>query len=92
MNKGVEMSTVKEETSIKSETAEVASFLKTLFQGHIAEDLVFPFPEIPADVKETVTAFADAYRFRRGEPRLREDGRRALLPSRGREGAWASSA
>ena len=45
----------------KSETIEVESFLKTLFQGHIAEDLVFPFPEIPQDVKETVEAFASAY-------------------------------
>jgi acyl-CoA dehydrogenase family member 9 len=56
------MSTVKEEVSAKPETREVESFLKTLFQGHIAEDLVFPYPEIPGDVKETVSAFADAYR------------------------------
>ncbi len=56
------MSTVKEETNaLKAETVEVESFLKTLFQGHIAEDLVFPFPEIPQDVKETVEAFAGAY-------------------------------
>src|SRR5512140_305030 len=54
------MSTVKEETKHET-TTEVESFLKTLYQGHIAEDLVFPFPEIPADVKETVSAFADAY-------------------------------
>jgi acyl-CoA dehydrogenase family protein 9 len=55
------MSSVKEEIVPKPETAEVESFLKALFQGHIAEDLVFPYPEIPADVKETVAAFADAY-------------------------------
>jgi acyl-CoA dehydrogenase family protein 9 len=55
------MSTVKEPTIAKSETVEVESFLKTLFQGHIAEDLVFPFPGIPQDVKETVEAFAGAY-------------------------------
>src|SRR5512140_1830155 len=54
------MSTVKEETKHET-TTEVESFLKTLYQGHIAEDLVFPFPEIPADVKETVSAFADAW-------------------------------
>ncbi|HEX7615647.1 MAG TPA: acyl-CoA dehydrogenase family protein, partial [Thermoanaerobaculia bacterium] len=54
------MSTVKEETKHET-TVEVESFLKTLFQGHIAEDLVFPFPEIPKDVKETVEAFAGAY-------------------------------
>jgi acyl-CoA dehydrogenase family protein 9 len=56
------MSTVKDETIAKPEpTTEVESFLKSLYQGHIAEDLVFPFPEIPADVKETVGAFADAW-------------------------------
>jgi len=49
------MSTVKDETKPET-TVEVESFLKTLFQGRIAEDLVFPFPEIPADVKETVEA------------------------------------
>ena len=56
------MSTVKEEATVaKTETVEVESFLKALFEGHIAEDLVFPFPEIPKDVKETVEAFAGAY-------------------------------
>ena len=74
------MSTVKEATSIKPETTEVASFLKTLFQGHIAEDLVFPFPEIPADVKETVTAFADAWTDFDARIWTPEDGCRASLP------------
>ena len=56
------MSTVKDETIAKPETTtDVESFLKTLFQGNIAEGLVFPYPEIPADVKETVEAFAAAY-------------------------------
>ncbi len=49
------MSTVKTET-------EVHSLLKALYQGHIEESLIFPFPEIPADTKETVAAFSDAYR------------------------------
>jgi acyl-CoA dehydrogenase family protein 9 len=44
------------------EATEVPSFLKGLFQGVILEEMVFPFPEIPADVKETVAAFSDAYR------------------------------
>jgi acyl-CoA dehydrogenase family member 9 len=47
--------------SVKPVT-EVDSFLKGLFQGHIEESLIFPFPEIPADVKETVAAFSEAYR------------------------------
>src|SRR3974390_3474009 len=55
------MSTVKEETATKAESTEVESFLKALFQGLIAEDLVFPYPEVAGDVKETVAAFADAY-------------------------------
>ena len=49
------MSTVKTETVVQS-------FLKELYKGNLAEDLVFPYPEVPDDVKETVTAFADAYR------------------------------
>src|ERR1700690_2903746 len=55
------MSTVKEPTIVKQDRVEVDIFLKPPFQGHIAEDLVFPFPEIPQDVKETVEAFAAAY-------------------------------
>src|ERR1035437_6422330 len=58
--RGAEMSTVKEQTKPET-TVEVESFLKTLFQGHSAEDLVFPFPEIPKDVRETVEAVAGAY-------------------------------
>src|SRR5512140_304069 len=49
------MSTVKPEV-------EVQSFLKALFEGHIEESLLFPFPEVPADTKETVQAFSEAYR------------------------------
>ncbi len=49
------MSTTKTDT-------EVHSFLKSLYKGEFAESLVFPFPEVPEDVKETVTVFADAYR------------------------------
>ena len=41
--------------------AEVPSFLKSLFQGEFQEEMVFPFPEIPPDVKETVAAFSEAY-------------------------------
>ncbi|HSB35974.1 MAG TPA: acyl-CoA dehydrogenase family protein, partial [Thermoanaerobaculia bacterium] len=40
---------------------EAPSFLKALFQGEFLEDMVFPFPEIPPDVKETVAAFTEAY-------------------------------
>jgi acyl-CoA dehydrogenase family protein 9 len=56
------MSTVKTENGLAAEKTEIHSFLKALYQGHIEEDLIFPFPEIPADTKETVAAFSDAYR------------------------------
>jgi len=42
--------------------AEPQSLLKSLFQGIIEESLIFPFPEVPADVKETVEVFSEAYR------------------------------
>jgi len=41
---------------------EAPSFLKSLFQGEFQEEMVFPFPEIPPDVKETVAAFSEAYK------------------------------
>jgi acyl-CoA dehydrogenase family protein 9 len=44
------------------ETELPSSLLKSLYYGQIEEDLVFPFPQIPEDVKETVAAFSDAYR------------------------------
>lgn len=31
---------------------EVHSFLKALYQGHIEESLIFPYPEVSADTKE----------------------------------------
>ena len=55
------MSSVKTEKTVKAE-AEAPSFLKSLYQGRFDESLVFPYPEIPEDTKELVTAFADAYR------------------------------
>lgn len=49
------MSTVKPEV-------EVQSFLKALYEGHIEESLIFPFPEVSEETKETVAAFSEAYR------------------------------
>jgi len=46
----------------KSEHTAPPAFLKALFAGHFEETLIFPFPEIPADTKETVAAFTDACR------------------------------
>jgi len=48
------MSTVKPEVQLES-------FLKALYLGHIEESLLFPYPEVPGDVKETVQAFSEAY-------------------------------
>lgn len=41
---------------------EVHSFLKALYQGHIEESLIFPYPEVSADTKEIVAAFIDSYK------------------------------
>ncbi len=38
------------------------SFMKALFHGVIAEDLVFPYPELDSDEKETVAMMVDAVR------------------------------
>jgi acyl-CoA dehydrogenase family member 9 len=37
-------------------------FLKSLFAGHIDEDMLFPYPEISAGERETVSAFVDSFR------------------------------
>ena len=85
--RGAEMSTVKEETTKSETTAEVESFLKTLFQGHIAEDLVFPVPGDPGRREGDGRGVRGRLGgLRQGAPRLREDGRGAPLPARGRQG------
>jgi acyl-CoA dehydrogenase family protein 9 len=38
------------------------SFLKELFSGHIDEDLLFPYPAIGREERETVSAFLDSFR------------------------------
>jgi acyl-CoA dehydrogenase family protein 9 len=38
------------------------SFLRNLFAGEVEEDLLFPFPEISADEKETISTFLDSLR------------------------------
>lgn len=38
------------------------SFMKALFHGVIAEELVFPYPEMPAEEKETVRLIIDSVR------------------------------
>ncbi len=48
-------------SSVKTEVG-IPSFLKALYEGHIEESLIFPFPEIPEEMKETVEAFSQAYR------------------------------
>ncbi len=36
-----------------------ASPVRALFAGHIAEDLLFPYPEIAPEERETVSAFLE---------------------------------
>lgn len=50
------------ETAPPKGEEEVGSFLKALFQGHIEESLIFPFPKVTDDVRETVAAFTEAFR------------------------------
>ncbi len=40
----------------------LASPVKSLLSGHVPEDLVFPYPRIPAEEKETVSAFLGSFR------------------------------
>ncbi len=40
----------------------LTSPVKTLLSGHVPEDLVFPYPQIPAEEKETVSAFLGSFR------------------------------
>ncbi len=55
------MSTTSPTQAVKPET-EVQSLLKSLYQGHIEESMIFPYPEVPADTKETVEVFSEAYK------------------------------
>ncbi|MFI5182043.1 MAG: acyl-CoA dehydrogenase family protein [Thermoanaerobaculia bacterium] len=55
------MDSVKSPVAEPPHATEAPSFLKSLFQGEFQEEMVFPFPEIPPDVKETVGAFSEAY-------------------------------
>ncbi|HEY7862914.1 MAG TPA: hypothetical protein VIE39_04605, partial [Thermoanaerobaculia bacterium] len=36
--------------------------IRALFAGHVPEDLIFPFPEISAEERETVDTFLDSLR------------------------------
>ena len=38
------------------------AFLKSLYAGHIDEDMLFPYPEISAEERETVSTFLDSFR------------------------------
>ncbi|MEP7131576.1 MAG: acyl-CoA dehydrogenase family protein, partial [Acidobacteriota bacterium] len=40
----------------------LTSPVKSLLSGHVPEDLVFPYPQIPAEEKETVSAFLGSFR------------------------------
>ncbi|HEY6051962.1 MAG TPA: acyl-CoA dehydrogenase family protein, partial [Thermoanaerobaculia bacterium] len=51
------MSAVTEETA-----AGLTSPIKTLFTGHVPEDIVFPFPEVSAEEREIVSTFLGSFR------------------------------
>src|SRR5207253_5644428 len=43
-------------------TAPLSPVVKSLFAGRIPEDTVFPYPEVGASERETVSAFLDSLR------------------------------
>lgn len=45
-----------------SPAAALASPLRSLMAGQVPEDAVFPFPEIPPEERETVSAFLESFR------------------------------
>jgi acyl-CoA dehydrogenase family protein 9 len=61
-------STVQESTGVRSDSPHLASpdenpsFIKGLFLGEIREDLVFPFPELSAEEKESLAMVLDSFR------------------------------
>ena len=38
------------------------SFMKALFHGVIAEDMIFPYPEMPSDDRENTSMILDSVR------------------------------
>ena len=43
-------------------TPRTGAFLKSLYSGTIDEELLFPYPEIPAEDRETVSTFLESFR------------------------------
>ncbi|MBI4040574.1 MAG: acyl-CoA dehydrogenase family protein [Deltaproteobacteria bacterium] len=46
----------------KSVSFKEQSFAKSLYFGNILEEMVFPYPEVPSEEKETVDLFIDSFR------------------------------
>jgi acyl-CoA dehydrogenase family protein 9 len=56
---------LKEEMNMEAKAAEVPvlqSPMRTLMAGEVPEDLVFPYPEVSAGERETMSAFLDSFR------------------------------
>lgn len=45
-----------------NEDSRLVPVVKSLFAGHVPEDTVFPYPEISAEERETVSAFLESFR------------------------------
>jgi acyl-CoA dehydrogenase family protein 9 len=66
------------------------SFLKGLFLGEIREEMVFPFPSLSADEKESLTAILDAFRaFAKDQIDLQKHDHDGRFPDEMREGFHA---
>lgn len=57
------------------------SFMKSLFFGQIREDLIFPYPKVPTDTKETVTMILDSIdKFARDNVKSAEWDEKGAMP------------
>lgn len=57
------------------------SFMKSLFFGQIREDLIFPYPKVPADTKETVSMILDSLeKFARDNVKSAEWDEKGAMP------------
>jgi len=66
------------------------SFIKGLFLGQIREDLIFPFPTIPSDEKESLDAILDAFRsFAKDHIDMKKHDHDGRFPDEMREGFHA---
>ncbi|MFQ5506512.1 MAG: acyl-CoA dehydrogenase family protein, partial [Planctomycetota bacterium] len=69
------------ESRTEQQTRDIPSLLTLLFEGHLPEELVFPFPEIPKQERETLDVLASSVdRFLKGRVDPAQIDRHAEIP------------